>query len=438
MRMLERARRAMVRALGDGESDFHGMQLSRGSIGDPPKRGLQAQLNAYNVAPTLRAVQSRVSDAVASTHWELFAPVSKQRRDVLPIQRSASVTHRTSLVRQGLATGRLVKLDDHPLLDLLAGGNTVQTGHAVLKTLQTHVDLSGDGFLGIGRNRLGRPTDIWVLPPHWIAETPTPDRPRYRVSHRAWQADIPSSEIIWIKEADPLDPYSRGSGLGRVLADEIETAEYLSAFTKSFFYNGAKPDMVVFPKSLGPHDTGLKTSEVERLQESWTQKHAGFLRAFKPMFVGREIGIHELKHDLRGIQMESLRTYTADVIRQTYGIPPELLGNITNSNRATSAVAQFLFAKNTVLPRVSRLRQELQTRLLPEFDDRLALNFTSPVPEDREFMLSVARAAPFAFTVDEVRDLAERDPLPDGEGQVHAVPNTMRMVKRLSDAVHGR
>ena len=115
-----------------------------------------------------------------------------------------------------------------------------------------------------------------------------------------------------------------------------------------------------------------------------------------------------------------------------FGIPPELLGILNNSNRATIESADYLFSRWVVTPRLEFLRSQLQERLIPEYDDRLVLDFVSPVEEDRAHMLEAAKAAPWAMKVDEWRTLQGQETLNDESGQVHMMPVNLIPVRSPS------
>jgi hypothetical protein len=396
-----------------------------GSSGDPPARGDLNVLNAYNEMPWLRAVSQRVATAVASsaTDWRLFAPTSRQRRDVRKMQRCGDKTIRSRLVKE--AGDRLQPVEDHVLLTALNGANSYMVGQALFKTTQIHLDLVGEAFWLKERNGLGAPVAFWPLPSNWVQSTPSPSNPAFRVSFRGWQGHIPDSEILWMAEPDPTNPYGRGSGMGRALGDELETDEYAAKHTRQLFFNRARPDLLVWPKNNGPHDPGLGRDQVRRLEERWLDGHQGFWKAFKPFFVGREIGVHEVNQNLRELQMVELRQQQRDIVVQMFGIPPELLGILQNSNRSTIEAADYLFSRWVVQPRLEFLRAQLQERLIPEYDDRLIIDYVSPVQEDRDFMLKAAQAAPYSMTVDEWRVLQGQEPLADGMGSTHLIPNNL-------------
>ena len=435
MNMLQRVLRAIVDH-GEPVVGLPGMMtgLGRGGgIGEPPTRGTSQQLQAYNDMPWLRAVTGKVATSVAATSctWQLFHSVDL-RSSAKMLQKAPPLV-RDRLITKRMRAGTMIEVVDHPMLNTLHRANDAMTGLSLFETTQVSLDLVGESFWGIERNALHVPTKFWPIPAHWVQETPIPTRPSFRISYRGWQVEIPDTEMLWMSKPDPWNPYGRSSGLARALADELETDEYIAKFQRAFFYNRARPDLIVFPKQQGPQDTGLRKAEVERLEESWISKHSGFLRAFEPLFVGREIGVHELRNDLAGLDTGQLRKAVRDMVLTVYGVPPEQLGIIENSNRSTIQTADFLYQKNVITPRMEFLRSHLQERLVPMYDDRLILHYASPIEEDREHALKVAKAAPWALSINEWREMMDLEPLPGESGSEYVFTGSEVPVRRPAD-----
>ena len=58
-----------------------------------------------------------------------------------------------------------------------------------------------------------------------------------------------------------------------------------------------------------------------------------------------------------------------------FGIPPEKLGVVNESKRSTIAAADFFWNKDIILPRMEFIRMFLQLHLVPDFDDKLILDY---------------------------------------------------------------
>lgn len=416
-----------------------GYQLLRGAmpgaVGAPPTRGTQAHLQSYSTMPWVRAVASRVGHAVAATTWKLYAtsrhPATEGLKNEWYARKSVQFCGNYALRKSALTAmadkGTLREITEHPLLDLLHEGNPIHSGMAIRKMCSIHRDLVGESFWLKDRGALKQITAIWPLAPHWVLSTPTPTHQFYRVGFRGWQGWIPATEIVWFKDPDPAMPYWRGTGTSQALADEMETDEYAAKYIKAFFYNHARPDVIITPKG---DNASLNATEMDRLETQWNEQHQGFWRAFKPLFAGRPIDVTVLEANFRQLQMKDLRMHVRDIALQVWGVSPEILGVIENSNRSTIDSADYLFSKWVVVPRLEDWRLDYQRQLVAEYDDRLIIDYENPVQEDKAFAKEVMASLPEAFSLDEIRELVGQEPLEDDLGMAHIERTT---VKRVMD-----
>ena len=404
--------------------------------GEPPKRGSAELLEAYNTMPWLRAVTSKVAVAVGSTTWRLFGTkrvngTSRFYRD-RALQQAGSYDQRRKLFVQRKQAGELVEVEESPALDLIHNANPYHVGVAARRILQVYLDLTGEFFQLLERGAMGVPIAYWPMPGTWIKELPTPRHPFFMIAIPGSGEDfpVPMTEMIWASDIDPVNPYGRGSSLSRTLSDELESSEYASKHVKATFFNRARPDFLaqVVP---APGEDAVPLSTLRRMQQRWMQEHQGFWRAFKPHFVNREIKIHEFEQDFQKQSLVPIMEYERDTIIQVFGFPPEVFGILESSNRATIDAADYLFSKYAVEPRLEFLREVWQERLIPQYDDRLILEYDSPVAQDDAHILNVMKAAPWAFQVDEIRDLADHDPLDEEKGTVYGVPISINLQEEL-------
>jgi 2'-5' RNA ligase/phage portal protein BeeE len=431
--------RALVGVYGpNAGTQAHGLLtgILPGGRGELSPRGTTEFLKAYSESPWLRAVVQKVAHSVATTEWQLYVETSKPGAGPatgkavrnLAYQRDSDWRRRAARRKDLESTGSLKQIDSHPMLDLLNSTNPFLTGLSTRQLTQVYLDLVGEVFwLKERKGKNGPPVAIWPLPPTWVYTTPTPDRPFFEVRFRGWQVEIPETEILWMADPNPLNPYGRGSGMTHALGDELDTDEFAARHTKLWFQNRARPDLLIAMEGANPE-------EVKRLEQDWLSKSQGFWRAFKPYFLSGKgnVTIKELSQTFGDMQLIQLRQFERDMIMQVYGVSPEIMGVLANSNRATITAADYMFARWVLTPRLEFQRAFLQERLAPEFDERLIVDYASPIQRDQDYDLAVATAAPYALTVDEWRDLQHLPPLPKGQGKVHMVPSSLTAIEDIS------
>ncbi len=414
--------------------------------GAPPKRGTEDLLRAYSTMPWLRAVTQRISEATSQVQWRLFA-IRRRQPGQLPqepprgrfiaapdIAHMYSWKDRQKLFHTHRDAGELIEITDHPMLDMLHNGNGYHTGSMIRRLKQVYIDLTGEYFMLIERDSThGIPIALWPIPTHWVQDTPTPSNPVFMVRLGSQTVEIPQTEMIWAVDPDPLNPYGRGSGITQTLGDELETNEYASKHLKNHFFNRARPDFIAFVKPK-EGETEVNRRTLLKLKQQWMDEHMGFWKSFKPHFINREIQIHEFVQDFRKQQVLPIMEFERNTIIQVFGFPPEIFGILESSNRSTIDAADFLFTRYAVLPRMEFQREVLQQTLVPEYDDRLILDFDSPVTEDREHTLKVARVAPWVLDANGWLEMMGKEPMSGPDGRIRAVPNDVTLTPSLAEA----
>jgi HK97 family phage portal protein len=368
-----------------------------------PRRGSAELIRAYKQSPWLRGAVAKIANHTAAVPWQLFAQVGGKTaagetnyvRNI-PLQ-SAGREIRSKMIRRLKQAGELVEIVDHPLLELLAFGNPALHGVNAWKVTQTYYELKGEIFWVYEKDRSGRPAEFWPVPPHWVTKVPEEPGDQFELTIKGRLQKFDADDIQWLRDPDPSDPYGRGTGVGESLADEIETDEYASKFIKTFFYNRAKPDMMIGVE-------GAKREALLRAKQQFEDDHRGFWRAHRTFWHPGKITVHELNQKFSDMELSELRQWERDVMLNVWGIPPEIMGIVTSSNRATAHEARRIFADEVLIPRLDFMRNELQIELVPRYDKRLILDYVSPSPDDEEMELEAMRAAPWAVEVGEWRE----------------------------------
>lgn len=393
---------------------------------EPPRRGTEDTLLAYSKMPWLRAIVNKVGVAVGSTNWKLFVVKNSSKKAITRKDIAYGDTvYREAALKEMDEHGDLEEIVDHPLLDLLRKGNEDLLGRACFQVTAQYMDLVGEGFWVLETDLLGIPSSFFPIPPSWVADIPTRDNPFFTLQPSGRTIKIRKQDIIMFKDPDPANPYGRGTGIAGALGDDLEIDEYAAKHLRAFFFNRARPDVIISGDNIAKED-------VDRLEHKWLKDHQGFMKAWKAIFFNKKIDIKTLVQSLEDLQMVQLRKAERDTIIQVYGVPPEKFGIVNESKRSTIDAADFFWTKDIITPRVEGLRNVLQHKLVPLYDDRLILGFASLVTEDKSFNLDAARRAPYALTVNEWRAFMDKPSL-GPEGDVFIVEDKLRSVPDISD-----
>jgi HK97 family phage portal protein len=373
------------------------IQGTNGSRRKPPKAGVPENLLAYSKTPMYYAGLNLISESIASVEWDLYGVQDMKGKFYKAVQPQRAKGPTRRKVLKQLNADRIG--DTHPLYALFDNPNRYLSGHAAIQLFQLHIDAVGEGYLLKQRNELGTPVALWPIPPSWVVDIPGAAKDYFTFRIESKEVHFPMSEVVWAKKPNPADPYGRGVGIGSVIADEIDTDEYASKFLKEFFYNDATPPIII----TAP---GATKDQVERVENRWMSKLRGVGKKFLPFFATWDAKVEKIGYSLDQLKMTDLREFEQRMIQRVLRIPPEKLGIIENSNRSTIDAADHIFNTNVLVPRIEFLRSVFQEQLVPDFDDRIILDYVSPVQEDRDFALKAMQARPQAFIDNEVRELA--------------------------------
>nr|WP_169786646.1 head maturation protease, ClpP-related [Streptomyces alboflavus] len=307
---------------------------------------------------TLFAIVNRTSNATALVNWRLY----RKAPSGLPEDRT--------------------EVTQHAALDLWNKPNKFFTRQELVESEQQHIDLTGEGWLVIARSpRSPIPLELWPVRPDRIAPVPHPVdfiSGYMYTGPDGQEIALRVEDVIQIRMPNPLDPY-RGMGPVQSVLTEIDAARYSAEWNRNFFMNSAEPGGIIeVPQALG--DT-----EFNELRERWNEQHKGVANAHRVAILEHGKWV-DRKYTQRDMQFAELRQVSRDVIREAFGAPAFVLGDVGDVNRATAEASKVLFAEQLTVPRLERFKQALNNDLLPLYGKdaarTLEFDYCDPVPPD--------------------------------------------------------
>lgn len=375
---------------------------------------------------TLATALSSLSSSGASAHSRQFG----LREAVGAPTYNPAVAREVDLLAYRIATApcRLRNkrngqdVESHPFLDFLAYGNPFLNGATTRFISRIHYESAGEYLWMLVRDSDRAPPKAYFpIPPHWIKEIPS-DRSRFfRIEFGGSPLYLPPEMVFWHRNPNPENPYGRGRGKVITLADEIDTDEYTAGLIKHTLLNKGFIDLLVAV-------SGSNADSVRRMEMQYNNRSSGFQNSGRAMFMnGDKITVERVTQSFEEMKLLEMRNFAREEIRQTFGTPPELHGQVSNSNRSTIDNALYIQAISQLDPRLNMEAQAYTNVLLPLFKggDQLEVYYESLAPEDFDRKLKVMQAAPFAITVDEWRTAAGLEPWGGEEGEKRYAPAGM-------------
>ena len=384
---------------------LHSAGLLAAGMGKPTANTLVA----FSQVPALYRVADKIARSVARANWKVVRVVGEAGRPIEAVRRNwsgrlmneADPRQRRELLTRAVAAGQLEILPSHPALDMWQRGTDDFDATTTVYLIELYLLLVGEVYVAVNRGaQSNQPYSLQPFPPTAIDPTSSSNKMTFRLGERAWT--YPAKDVFAIRRPHPVDPYGRSLGMAQVLVNELDLDESAAIAAVARFRNGMRPDLLI--QVEGADDAG-----VERTEKKLEQRHRGPGNVGKPIVTNAgRIQVEPLTSSLVDMDLTRLRDQQADTVRETPGVPPEIFGKVTNSNRATIDASDYLYNSHVVDPELYLIMRSMNHRLMPEFaqDGAVFLMYDSPIPADREFQLGVTQSHPGSFSENEKRSLA--------------------------------
>lgn len=316
----------------------------------------------------------------------------------------------------------LVKVDQHPLLDLLDKFNSFTTTSDAMYTVQADIELAGDVFLQLegGNVKNGESIEnIYILEPDKVEVVPGNNGNGQEVVKYIYKSTIDGKvvekhykpeEVIQIKTPNPSNPL-RGKSVVEAAAVDIDTDNLSREMLMMFFKNGAVPNVVFSTEQK------VTANEVKRLTTDIRRTYTGVKNAFKTLVLGNGLKPEVLQQSNKEVQLLEIKNQMRDDIMAMFKNTKASLGIVEDVNRANAEATLLSWKQSVIKPKMMRIVDTLNEFLVPRFGDNLILTFVDPVPENLEDDIDQSTKMYEAgiMTLNEARERVNLDAVPEGD-----------------------
>ena len=262
--------------------------------------------------------------------------------------------------RTGESGGRRTPVEtSHPAARLLDRVNPWHTRADLWRATETHLCLWGAAFWAIERDADGQP-ELWPLRPDRVAVIP--DRQRYvrGFVYRGVAEPVAYTpdEIVWLRYFNPLEELAGLSPLAPARLSADMGHEGLR-FNRHLLRNSARPDFLLLTNEE------MNETELEEFYTRWEMRYRGSANANRPAVASEVRDVKTLGLSHRDIDFIQGLRWSLEEVSRTYGVPKLLLGDFERATYANVQASERMFWRNTVVPEVRFLEEQLNRMLLP-------------------------------------------------------------------------
>ncbi len=305
----------------------------------------------------------------------------------------------------------------HPLYRLLSAPNEWDTPGALWYELVMFLKLTGNAYLWVVPNGMGKPCELWVVPSQWCWPRIGPSKQIDRYEVRPFtgglgQFNIPADEIIWIRYKSPvnkLDGWSpQFAGSEWIDCDDSVWKSRFATFKNGCFPFGAI--------ELDSEFEDPDSFQLDRIYAKFFARSQGELNSGRPLIMPPGAKFNPLQiSPAEMLYMESA-SQCRDNVLALFGCPKEVIGIQDAGSEIAMYGPMAQFSRYTICPLLRMLSQELTLHLAKRWDNNLKIWWDDPTPDNPEQVNRDIETDLKAYAVvpNEVRTLRGREPYAHG------------------------
>jgi len=297
--------------------------------------------------------------------------------------------------------------------------NPEMTSFDLFERTSASLDVDGNSFWWVERDKLGRVVEVWPLPPANVNVSRNRDEvKRFKIGNE--QTDYGPERIFHIsgftlpgrlRGLSPIEQHANAIGLA-VAAEE---------YGENFFANGAVMSGII----ESPQDPGEVAAK--RMQSSFERDHRGLRNAHRPGFLFGGAKWTQLTIPNDAAQFLESRKFQISEIARIFRVPPHKIGDLERATFSNIEHQAIEWVTDGVMPYTARIERAVLAAGLLDRESRLKFNLAGLLRGD-----TASRFAAYAIgrqwgwlNADDIRAFEDLNPLPDGQGQAYLEPLNM-------------
>lgn len=284
------------------------------------------------------------------------------------------------------------------------------------RTMQFQLELWGNAYAEIQRNRIGEIIALWPIPSERVKKKR--DTKTGEISYKVQTDD---NGTISLEDKSVFHLRGLGDGLTgmRPIAlarNALNLAINSEKYGSDFFKNGANASGIcTYPEAL--NDEAYK-----RFKESFTAEYTGLSQQQKIMFLEEGMKFEQLTIPNDSAQFIETRTYQALEVCRLFGVPPHKIGILDKATFSNIEHQGMDFDRQCILPRTVQWEEEMRRSLLTDTAKKAGDFFK--INLDNRYRVSMEAKTDYYnsmkqngnFSTNDVRELEDMNPISDEQG----------------------
>jgi len=358
---------------------------------------------------------SKNSNSVANSPLRLY--VGKQTKSTKVIVKTAKVDRKKeerirkqgNLISYTRKAEEIEEVLEHPFLSMLKSVNPLISRFDLWEGTQLFLELTGNAFWYVFKNNLGVPQELWPLPPQYMRVVGSREKivAGYVYQRAVEKIPFENEEIIHFKFFNPSGSLYGVGPLSAVMDSYIDDKN-IRAFESNLMKNQGRPEAVLQAKEA------ISDVDFKRIKERWRGNKENKIGGTLVLENGLEY--KPITFTPREMNYVVGRKLNREEIAAAFGVP---MSKLTTEavNLANAYVGEHQYMQDTIEPRLRRIEETINEKLMPMYDENLFVAYDSVVPDDKNFELTerTANLGSYVTSVNEEREKMGLDKVAWGE-----------------------
>lgn len=328
------------------------------------------------------------------------------------------------VVYRRLPNGGKQRAPDHRLYAILHDApNPEMTSFNFRQALVGHLALRGNAYAEIQRDQAERIVGLWPLHPDRMTVERTDGRLRYVYQLPDKRVGLASHQVMHWRglSTDGVLGLSPIADHRQALAHVLAIEEYGARF----FGNDSRPGGIL------THPGQLPKSAKQNLKESWEEAHRGLDNRHRVAVLEEGVTWQQIGVAPEDAQFIESMKYGAIKVCQIFRVPPHLIYELDRATNNNIEHQSIEWVRDGVRPDAVNIEQSVYRDLFSvsegkrsHFAEFLLDGLLRGDAKTRSEALAIQRQNGI-INADDWNEIENRNPLPDGQGQVYWAPANM-------------